>query len=128
MTQASDAQVLIVEDNPAVRRIARRCLELNGLRVAEAETADEALSMCVALKASLRLVVADHMLPGMSGAELVTRLRAIGGPLGVILMSGYAKAQLDDATDVDLGIPFLPKPFTMDELITAVRAVLAQAA
>ncbi len=124
-TAPEGALVLVVEDEPAVRRIVRRILESVGHRVIEAATGAEALEVARDAGAQLDAVVSDVVMPGMSGPELTKRLREVQPGVAVLLMSGYlgdVLARHGVATDVEL----LEKPFAPDGLLEALGRALAQ--
>ena len=75
---------------------------------------------------ALDLVFSDVMMPGMSGPDLVARVRDSYPNIKAILMSGYAEDVLEDLDgDISLkGIEFLAKPFTPDVFATKVRAII----
>jgi DNA-binding NtrC family response regulator len=73
---------------------------------------------------ALHLVLADVVLPGGSGREVVDALLSQRPRLRAILMSGYASDALVQHRVSELGVPFLEKPFTVDGLAAAVRGAL----
>jgi len=109
--------ILLVEDDGAVRAATRRLLGGAGYAVLEAATAELALELASAR--SPRMLIADIDLPGMSGVELARQLKATGQPLRVVFTSGMAS----DPSALD-GSPFLPKPYSADELLRCVRRTL----
>ena len=115
--------ILLVEDNDAVRELARRTLRARGYTVLEARNADEALAV-VATGAQPQLLVTDVVMPGLSGPNLAARLLQHNQRLRVLYMSGYS----EDATAVHGtfwgGVPLLQKPFTPHELAERVRMAL----
>jgi CheY-like chemotaxis protein len=117
------ACILVVEDNDAVREVAREALEMEGYRVIEASDGPQALELCQRWEGPLDLVVTDVVMPHMSGGELVRQLAARRRDLRVLLISGYT----DDAVvrhGIEAGMPFLQKPFSLEALARKVRAVL----
>lgn len=130
---ASDAHargngtVLLVEDDPTVRRLTRRILEQSGYTVLEAANGAEALLLVQGGRQHFDVLLTDLMMPKVSGADLAAALRKERPSLPVVFMSGYA----DEIIQRQLGeggtLPaVLAKPFTMDALRTAVREALAQ--
>jgi two-component system, cell cycle sensor histidine kinase and response regulator CckA len=116
--------ILLVEDEPSVRALARRMLERHGYTVVEAEDGASALEIARERDGTLDLVVTDLVMPRLSGRELAERLRAEHPGLRYLFMSGYTD---DDIVRRGLsrpGMAFLSKPFTMAELLQAVRKVL----
>jgi two-component system cell cycle sensor histidine kinase/response regulator CckA len=116
------ARILLVEDEPAVRRLARRILERDGHEVLEAGNGTEALRR-VDEGPAPDLVVTDVIMPEMGGGELANRLRAARPGLRVLFMSGYTADELEDRGIEDTAA-FLSKPFPPALLLSRVRAAL----
>jgi len=123
----SSETILLVEDEPAVRRLARRALEAHGFRIIEAGNGPEALEICATRVAELDMLLTDIVMPGMSGVELASRLTAIDPSLRVLYMSGYTEDALGQRGVLSPETAFLPKPFTPASLADAVREVLEKA-
>jgi CheY-like chemotaxis protein len=102
--------VLVVEDDPGVRRSVTRMLEGAGFRVLQAADGPEALQRAGAER--LDLVLADVVMPGMLGTELAERLRSVQPGTAVAFQSGYA----DKTERLSPGARFLLKPFTAEAL------------
>jgi PAS domain S-box-containing protein len=115
--------VLVVEDEPSVRRLAVLGLRSHGYLVLEAANAAEALRVA-ATEHGIALVVSDVIMPGMRGPELASRLGKVRPKAKVLLTSGHADAPEAFRDDAGRAIPFLSKPFTPDRLARKVRAVL----
>jgi CheY-like chemotaxis protein len=115
--------VLIVEDEPRVRRLAVLGLRACGYRVLEAANGSDAIRLALQVGETVDLIVSDVMMPGMSGPALVKKLSAIAPRARVLLMSGHADAALLDEAQ-ELGHAFLPKPYTPERLARKVREVL----
>ena len=116
--------VLLVEDEDAVRKLARAMLEMFGYTVIEARHGKEGLSVCENHEGRIDILVTDVLMPGIGGRELAERAALLRPEMSVLFMSGHT----DDAV-LDLGIklrgtPFLQKPFTVTQLARKVRAVL----
>ncbi|HEU4681660.1 MAG TPA: response regulator [Gemmatimonadales bacterium] len=120
LRSGSGTNVLLVDDEGAVRRFARRVLEREGYSVREARDGVEALDLLRQGGVSFDVVVTDIVMPRLNGVELMRALATSHPELPVILMSGYATAALSD-----LGIiapcSILPKPFTPERLVEEVR-------
>jgi hypothetical protein len=116
--------VLLVEDEEAVRRLARLVLEKIGYTVLEAGSAEEALSLTADSAHRVDLVLTDSVMPGMSGPELAQRLRTERSNLKVLFMSGYTDDAIVRHGLLDAREAFLQKPFTPDLLARKVREVL----
>jgi two-component system, cell cycle sensor histidine kinase and response regulator CckA len=118
-------RVLVVEDEPTVRALAREILEQLGFEVLVAAQGAEALSLVAALDGALALVLTDLVMPEMSGRELLERLRAVRPGLPAVFMSGYTSEEELHPGPSGENIPFLSKPFTARMLEQRVRAALA---
>jgi two-component system, cell cycle sensor histidine kinase and response regulator CckA len=110
-------RILLVDDEPGVRRGTRRLLERRGYTVLEAGSADEALAMLE--HATVDIVLTDHAMPGRTGRQLINDLLAQRPELRVVLMSGFAGEGEVRADIAGRTIRFLPKPFTLAELLRA---------
>ncbi|MBN2799415.1 MAG: response regulator [Deltaproteobacteria bacterium] len=122
--EARGTTALLVEDEPAVRRVLARVMRGLGLVVAEAGDLAEALAR--AAERPPELLVCDVMLPGHNGLELAQELLERHPGTRVLLITGYSPEELTaDALD---RFPLLAKPFTGDELQRAVAEVMSGAA
>ncbi|HEX7497963.1 MAG TPA: ATP-binding protein, partial [Candidatus Limnocylindrales bacterium] len=116
--------ILVVEDEPVVRRLAVLGLRAQGYTVIEAKDGVQALEAAVRFALELDLVVSDVIMPGMSGPELLKRLSVIAPRARRLLVSGHAESTVLPAGLIDVGASFLPKPFTPERLARKVREVL----
>jgi PAS domain S-box-containing protein len=121
---AGNETVLLVEDEPAVRQLARMILERGGYRVVEAGTAEEAETTHLTHAGSIPLLVTDVVLPGSSGPDLFQRLSIRDPKLRVLYMSGYTDDAVFRTGRLQHGVAFVQKPFTADVLRKKVREVL----
>jgi PAS domain S-box-containing protein len=120
----SSETILLVEDEPAVRKLARRALEAQGFRILEAGSGAEALKVAAAHASELDMLLTDVVMPQMSGVELAGRLTASDPLLRVLYMSGYTEDTLGQRGVLSPETAFLSKPFTPAVLVEAVRGVL----
>jgi len=118
--------ILLVDDEPGIRELARRALEGAGYRVITAANGAEALA-AFRRDASVELVVTDMMMPVMDGATLVRALGELAPAVPVICTSGIAPAGATAAA-ASTGAPFIAKPYTMERLLAAVQKALPRAA
>lgn len=120
---AALAHVLIVDDEAAVRRFAARVLAEEGFQVREAADGQEALQILRGARGGVDVVVSDVVMPRINGVELLRELSVTHPQLPVILMSGYANA---DLTGMGIAAPcgVLAKPFPPDRLVDEVRRCL----
>jgi signal transduction histidine kinase len=112
--------VLVVEDDPILRRLTRRLLEDTGYVVLEASRGDEALAIA-GQPVPIDAVVTDVVLPGLGGREVVARLTEARPGLRVVFMSGYTDSDLVDLSALGPGVSLLQKPFSADQLTSALR-------
>ncbi|HEU4647708.1 MAG TPA: ATP-binding protein [Gemmatimonadales bacterium] len=117
--------VLVVEDEPAVRRSICLMLERHGYHVVEARHGADALQVYRAQTAPVDLVLTDISMPELGGPALVAALRAAQPALPVIFMSGYAEGDPWEGPDPPPRTGFLAKPFDPATLLQQVRRVLA---
>jgi CheY-like chemotaxis protein len=123
LPRGNGEDVLVVEDEEAIRQVAARILRRNGYSVVEAASAEEALKLAFARDFSLLLT--DVVMPGMSGPELAKQLRARSPELPVLFMSGYSQGTLSPQQLLDDGVALLQKPFDERKLLVKVGSVLA---
>ena len=114
--------ILLVEDEEAVRAFASRALTSRGYTVLEAETGADALRVADQASEPINLIVSDVIMPEMDGPTMLAELRRRGVTAKAVFVSGYA----DDAFSRNLpetqDFVFLPKPFTLKQLIETVKA------
>jgi PAS domain S-box-containing protein len=115
--------VLVVEDDPSVRRLAVLGLSANGYAVLEAGDAGEAVELA-ATAARIDLLVSDVVMPGMRGPELAVRLRQMRPEIRLLLVSGHAGTREAFRDNEGKVIQLLAKPFTPDRLAHKVREIL----
>jgi DNA-binding NtrC family response regulator len=102
-------------------------LQRGGYRVLEASRAEEALELASDPRRVIDLLLTDIVMPGMSGPEVVARMREIRPTLKAICMSGYTDDTVVRHGMLESGIAFLQKPVTPDALRDKVRSVLDDA-
>lgn len=115
--------ILLVEDEPMVRMLARDVLTLYGYQVLEVDS-EKAEQMCRAYEGVIELLLTDVVMPVISGRELAEKLAPLRPQMKVLYMSGYTDNVIVHHGVLKPGIAFLQKPFTPDGLARKVRAVL----
>ena len=115
--------VLVVEDEPAVRRFSAEALRELGYRVLEADGAAAALAILGA-RADVALLFTDVVMPDMNGRLLADRAVALHPALKVLFTTGYTRNAVVHNGVLDPGVELIGKPFTVDELAAKLRQVL----
>jgi DNA-binding response OmpR family regulator len=123
MNTSGTPTVLIVDDDDQVRQMLKRVLLYSKFNVVDVGTAEEGIAITTESRPDV--VVADVRLPGMSGIQMVQRLRA--GPstfdVPVVLVSGKLDDDDDSPTNLQ-GTQFLSKPFLISDLVQRIRSLL----
>jgi DNA-binding NtrC family response regulator len=119
-------RILLVDDEPNIRRFAARVLLDEGYLVEEAEDGAEALGRLRRGGPAVHIVVSDVVMPRLNGVELLQALSTIQPKLPVILMSGYAAVQLE-GMGIAAPCGMLAKPFSGERLVEEVRRCLPDA-
>jgi signal transduction histidine kinase len=114
--------ILVVEDEPDLRKLVCRMLEQFGYRTLDAHSGEEALKL--AAREPVDLVLTDVIMPQMSGAELASRLQESGARVPVLFMSGHLDHPIARSGELPQGASLLAKPFTRERLCEKVRQVL----
>jgi len=120
--------VLVVEDQPEVRKLTLAMLESQGYRLLEAANGSEALLLCEQYPEPIHLLVTDVVMPGMTGRELARLLVALRPSLKTLYTSGYPANAIAHEGVLDPGVAYLPKPFSPAQLAAKVRDVLLEPA
>jgi PAS domain S-box-containing protein len=123
-SRGGEETILLVEDEPEVRSLARDLLEAAGYLVLEASDGEDALRVVEQREGPIHLLVTDVVMPRMSGPELAGLLVRARPELKVLYVSGYIAAEIADLGVLEPGVHFLPKPFTPVGLARKVREVL----
>ena len=123
MTTASlPLRVLVVDDEPAIRRFLRTSLTAQGYRIDE--TADGQAALDALKREPCDVLVLDLGLPGLDGFEVIRRLREAGSAIPIIVLSSRAD-ESGKVRALDLGADdYVTKPFGIDELLARLRAAL----
>jgi len=113
--------ILLVEDEEAVRAFGARALASRGYTVLQASSGIEALQIVDQNAGKIDLVVSDVVMPEMDGPTMLSELRKRGVKAKIIFVSGYAEDAFDKNLPDREDFGFLPKPFTLKQLIGAVK-------
>lgn len=116
--------VLLVEDEPDLRELAREILEDAGYDVLDAGNGEDAVRIRQRHEGPIHLMVSDVVMPHMNGPEIYERIAPVCPGLRVLFMSGYTDTGIVQNGALEQGVPFIQKPFTPDALVKKVRAVL----
>ncbi len=117
--------ILVVEDQNAVRHVARTILAMYGYNILEAANGDEALRTAAGHPGEIHLLLTDVVLPGINGKQLSERLKALRPALKVLFISGYTSDVIAHHGVLEPGVALLHKPFSQGELAARVRDILA---
>src|ERR1035437_5046864 len=115
--------VLVVEDEPAVRALAKVVLERQGYTVLVAENGAAALDVATRDPRPIHVLLTDLVMPGMNGYELASRVAVLRPSIKVVFMSGYT-ADVLTGFDVKAGQAFISKPFSEKALAAKLREAL----
>jgi two-component system, cell cycle sensor histidine kinase and response regulator CckA len=120
--------ILVVDDQPTVRRMAHRLLSEWGFRVFEAESGEEAMEVLETAKAGVQLVIVDVVMPLTDGVQVTRRIQDRWPGQRILYMSAHPAEVLAQYGLAELDVPFLAKPFTRDELLNKVSEALEKPA
>jgi len=116
------ARILVIDDEPPIRRFLRTSLSAQGYDVLEAEDGPSGLAML--RRNAIDLIVLDLGLPGMDGLEVIRTLREQGSATPIVVLS-VRSDETGKVKALDLGADdYVTKPFGMDELLARIRAAL----
>ncbi len=121
--------ILLVEDDPAVRKMLEVLVRSAGYEVLTAARGDEALRILDGapprIPPRVDALITDVVMPGeLDGAELARRLRERLPGLGVVCTSGFVRDALSDTSELPEGAIFLQKPFSAEDLLDALIRVI----
>jgi two-component system cell cycle sensor histidine kinase/response regulator CckA len=116
--------VLLVEDDAPVRVLTLRLLQRHGYSVLQADSGAGAIEISSRHTGPIHLLLADVVMPGISGPELARQLQSGRPELRALFMSGYADEFVIREGIVQDGVNLLKKPFSMEGLTTRVREIL----
>ena len=116
--------ILLVEDDPEVRKLAGLALRRHGYTVLEAGLGLDGLRLAAHIPGTIHLVLSDIIMPGLSGPDFVKRLKESRPRTKVLYMTGYPPEARHARGTQPMGHAVLEKPFTQQMLLTEIRAVL----
>ncbi|MDO5661779.1 MAG: response regulator [Brachybacterium sp.] len=117
------AHILVVDDDPDIRELVALKLRSSGKQVSTAVSAEDAQEV-LAREDGIDLAVVDHMMPGMTGVDLVRLLRSQGSTLRILMLTARSQER-DLETGFSAGADdYLTKPFSPRELSARVTALL----
>ena len=118
------AAIVLVEDDPRVRRLANAALTRLGYQVHPFASGADALRGLASLGCSPELLITDVIMPGMNGRVLAEKVAALLPTIRVLFVSGYTEDFIVDRGVLKTGIEFLAKPYSIEQLARRVREVL----
>jgi two-component system cell cycle sensor histidine kinase/response regulator CckA len=116
--------ILLVEDEEGLRALNARGLRSRGYTVVEAENGIEAMEMLEEQAGAIDLVVSDVVMPEMDGPTLLKAMREKNPEIKFIFVSGYAEDAFEKSLPEGQQFDFLPKPFTLSQLVAAVKETM----
>jgi two-component system cell cycle sensor histidine kinase/response regulator CckA len=117
--------ILLVEDEEGLRSLNARGLRSRGYSVIEASNGVEAMEALEERNGAVDLVVSDVVMPEMDGPTLLKAMRGRNPDLKIIFVSGYAEDAFEKSLPENQQFAFLPKPFTLSQLVAAVKETMA---
>jgi two-component system cell cycle sensor histidine kinase/response regulator CckA len=117
--------ILLVEDEEGLRSLNARGLRSRGYSVIEASNGIEAMEALEQENGGVDLVVSDVVMPEMDGPTLLKVMRERNPDLKIIFVSGYAEDAFEKSLPQNQQFAFLPKPFTLSQLVAAVKQTMA---
>jgi two-component system cell cycle sensor histidine kinase/response regulator CckA len=116
--------ILLVEDEEGLRSLNARGLRSRGYSVIEASNGVEAMEALEEKNGAVDLVVSDVVMPEMDGPTLLKTMRGRNPDLKIIFVSGYAEDAFEKSLPENQQFAFLPKPFTLSQLVAAVKETM----
>jgi PAS domain S-box-containing protein len=124
LCQGNNELILVVDDEPAIRRLAETVLARNGYRTLLANNGREGLSLYQQHRDEIKLVISDLMMPHMDGPSLIRELRQQKSGVKTILITGLGEEnRIGEARSAGVDT-ILNKPFTAEQLLTGIKQLL----
>jgi len=124
LTLQGTETILVAEDEPSLRKLARHVLQMHGYTVLDASNGEKALRVAEQHEGPIHLLVTDVVMPSMSGRQLAERLAAVRPDVKVLYVSGYTDDAVVRNGVLQAETAFLQKPFTVTALAHKVREAL----
>ena len=121
---AGTETILLVEDEDIVRGFTRRVLDMNGYRVIDAGSGEEALDLCQSYNEPVDLLLTDVVMPRMSGRDVAEQMLLKYPNLRVLFMSGYTDDEIGQYGVKGAETEFLQKPFAPEDVLKKMREML----
>jgi CheY-like chemotaxis protein len=118
-----NGKIVLVDDEPAVRKLVKMYLERKGIAVIDAPSGDAAFDLLVRENLEVSLLVTDVTMPGLSGRELAGRVRQLRPALPILLISGYAEQPPETSEDFH----YLRKPLDLPRLLLEIETLTSSA-
>ncbi len=116
--------ILVVEDESAIRSMIARMLEASGYQVLSADCGESALAVIRSpIGAGIKLIVSDVIMPGIDGNEMAKVARELVEGIRVLFITGYSEDILGARGIINTEFNYIQKPFSRDQLLTAVRQI-----
>jgi two-component system, cell cycle sensor histidine kinase and response regulator CckA len=122
--QRGTETILLVEDDEQLRELSSSVLTNCGYNVLIASSPEQGLAICKAQTSDIRLLVTDVVMPRINGRQLAEQVMKLHPAMKVLYISGYTNNAIVHYGVLDPGLWFLPKPFTLSDLVAKVREVL----
>ena len=124
MSAFDSLQVLVIDDEPIPREVLQMILEEEGCQVISAADGEQALELFFEKKDEIQAVVCDFRMPGLNGAEVFNRLRAVRPSIPFVFCSGSDLTSEIAAILSQERTDHVMKPYSIDEILGAVRRVI----
>jgi DNA-binding NtrC family response regulator len=123
MSDRQARTILVVDDEPDIRKLVTAMLTRSGYRVLTADTGENAVRL-FRTNPGIELLLTDVVAPGMSGPMIADEIAALRPDVKVVFMSGYDNSQVVRKYVVEKGYSLLIKPFTMEQLTSMMADVM----
>jgi PAS domain S-box-containing protein len=116
--------VLLAEDDPPLRELARRMLEAYGYNVISAKDGEDAITKFLENREGISLLLLDMIMPKKNGREVAEAIRKVSPGIKILFVSGYIMDSTKTSELIESGFDFIHKPFQLKELAVKVREIL----